>query len=320
MTMVLSVSVVSHSEIAYDYLVGPIDFADAVGNTNTLGFAPSGQASVWAMDVDGSKALRINRGWFKYDSWVNGPTYDSTGKNGIVVEFKFKNTLNMPLVVGLNSNQPLILIESNGDVKATDSGKTLCKVEADKWYTYTATIDYSTKTILFTVKDSSGNVLCNTPHVQPSGAVANEMVAKANSFIRFKMNVMPGEGNYDLGYLDDFSVRAITADDIASIPEYAITNFKFSSADASPGDVTASANVLSIASDGQTMTFIVLLKNKATGELVSANADIQTVNSAEKTLSAMLTIPDDGNEYEVYAHIWDTFLDMNTLIKPINLK
>ena len=324
MTMLLSVCSVAQAGTSYDYLVGPIDFTDAVTNTNLLGFVKYGQANLYAMAHDGSQTLRIKRGYFKYDSWVDAPKYNSSGKNGVVVEFKLKNSLVVPLTVALNGgNASLINIETSGAVKATDSGKTLCNVKANEWYTYTAMIDYSKKTILFTVKDSLGTVLCNTPHVQPAGTVANQMVAKADSFIRLFMPVLPAEisgSDYLLGYLDDFSVRAITADDIASIPEYAITNFKFSSADASPGEVTASANVLSIATGGQKMSLIVLLKNKTSGELVSASADIQTVNSAEKTLSAMVTIPDDGNEYEVYAHIWDTFLDMNTLIKPINLK
>lgn len=320
MTMLLSVCFVAQADTVYDYLVGPIDFTAAVGNTNTLGFEHSGQGSIYAMDVGGNKVLKMDRGWYTYDSWNHSPKYNSTGKAGIVVEFKLQNTLNMGLTVGMSSNIPLIKIGADGNVKATDSGKTLCNVKANEWYTYTAVIDYSTKTILFTVKDSLGTVLCNTPHVQSPGAVANQMVEKADSFIRFKLDDMPGKGNYLFGYLDDFSVRAITDDDIASIPEYAITNFTFSEADATPGDVIASADVLSIASDGQPMTLIVLLKNEATGELVSASADIQTVNSAGKTLSAKVTIPDDGNEYEVYAHIWDTFLDMNTLIKPINLK
>ncbi len=218
MTMVLSVCCVAQADTGYDYLVGPIDFTDAVGNTNTLGFAGSGQATIYAQVVDGDMALNIKRGYYTYDSWVNGPSYNSTGKDGVVVEFKIRDTLNMELVVGLNSNQPLMKIETNGDVKATNSDKILCKVNANEWYTYTATIDYSSKTILFTIKDSLGNVLCNTHHVQSPDTVADQMVAKAGSLIRFKMNEMPGAGDYNLGYLDDFSVRALEAEDVESFP------------------------------------------------------------------------------------------------------
>lgn len=217
MTLVLSACVVSQADTAYDYLVGPIDFTAAVGNSNTLGFSPYGQASVYAMDVDGSKALRINRGYYKYDSWVNAPSYDSTGKTGVVIEFKLKNTLNIVSRVDMNGSS-IIKINTDGVVSATDSGKTLCNVKANEWYTYTVTMDYSSKNILFTVKDSSGNIICNTPHVQSAGTVANQMVAKADSAIRFYMAVMPEEGNYDLGYIDDYSVRAITADDLAKFP------------------------------------------------------------------------------------------------------
>ena len=318
--MTLSVYAVAQADTGYDYLVGPIDFTDAVGNSNTLGFSASGQANIYAQAIDGNMVLNIKRGNYLYNSWVDAPKYNSTGKNGIVVEFKLKSTLFMKMAFRLDGVKALITIEPNGDVIATNSGKILCNVKANEWYTYTAMIDYSAQTILFTVKDSLGTVLCNTPHVQTDSSYLSYMSAKADSFMRFYMYEMSKTGDYNLGYLDDFSIRAITAEDIASIPEYAITNFKFSNVEAAPGDVTVSADVLSIASDGQPMTLIVLLKNKASGELVSANADIQTVNSEGKTLSAMVTIPDDGNEYEVYAHIWGTFLDMNTLIKPINLK
>ncbi len=320
--MTLSVYAVAQADTVYDYLAGPIDFSDAVNGTDFYysGFSHSGQGSLYAMDVDGSKVLKLDRGYYTWDSWNISPNYDSTGKDGVVVEFRIKNALNMALTVGLSSNNPLLKISSEGNVTATDSGKLLCKINANEWYTYTAMIDYSTKTVLFTIKDSLGNVVCNTPHVQSAGSVADQMVAKANSFIRFKLDDMPGAGNYLFGYLDDFSIRAITQDDIASIPEYAITNFAFSSTEALPGEVTASANAMSIASDGQPMTLIVLLKNKSTGGLVSASADIQNVAAVGKTLSAKLTIPDDGNEYEVYAHIWDTFLDMNMLTSSINLK
>ncbi len=321
-TMVLSACFVSQANAGYDYLVGPIDFTDAVGNTNTLGFSRYGQADLYAMQKDGSKVLKINRGNYTYDSWVDTPKYNSTGKDGVVVEFKLINTLYMKMEYRLDGVKPLITIDTNGDVIATDSGKILCNVKANEWYTYTTMIDYSTQTILFTVKDSSGTVLCNTPHIQSADGYSSYLAPKADSFMRFYMRTMPKSETKDylLGFLDDFSIRAITDDDIDSIPEYAISNFKFSCADAAPGDVIVSADVLSIASDGQPMSLIVLLKDKASGELVSANADIQTANSAGKTLSAMVTIPDDGNEYEVYAHIWDTFINMNTLIKPINLK
>lgn len=108
--------------------------------------------------------------------------------------------------------------------------------------------------------------------------------------------------------------------DFTTAPKYTISSFALSGNKIVAGKITASANVSSLLPEGQRMSMMIILRDKETGKMVDGKAKFILAKEKVTEISVECEVPDDGKEYELSAHIWDDFLNMNTLYEPIAIR
>lgn len=212
MTMVLSICSVAQASNT-DYLVPVNDFS----LSTNLGFSCSNAVVSLTTDA-GESVLKMNK---PYTSSANfySSKYDTTGKNGVVYEFDIKQLSNgsnpSGLTAYMNGAGPLLIITADGSVKYTDLSAVQYTLNKDSWYTISIKVSYESKNIYGIIKDANGNVVHRKVFRQSGGYIQSEMVAKSGSSLDFKTG---SSVIGDIFYIDNFSVRALETDDMATVP------------------------------------------------------------------------------------------------------
>ncbi len=209
MTMVLSVCIVAHAD--YTYFIPVKDFS------TTTYFTPNG-ANLTSQVVDDNHILQINK-QSTSTAKLYSSKYDTTGANGVVYEFDIKQLSNngapAAFSVYMNNAAPLFKISNDSKVTYVGLANTEYTLNKDSWYRIILKVDYNEYRVYGIIKDASGSVVHRKSFKQGSGYIRNEMAGKASSSVDLFLST---SNTGDVFCLDNFSVRALEADEMDILP------------------------------------------------------------------------------------------------------